>query len=238
MPFKINPFTGRLDYFSESSFSQSEIDELKELVFDEFQISNDADVSYFEKGVETDINFSYDVTPNDDTVTSIVYDGVSQPVSQLTHSILKAAKTATQSITINVNVEDVAYNSTLQKTSTETVPAYVPQFAGASSNENITSSDELSYAGASALTKYVQSSDNIDHEFTLADEYAYFVSAKNNAEIYDQNDFQQSVGTWGDNVSEFYVKEITLTLADGSTETMYLYRTRTLKNTTMTYKIR
>ena len=87
------------------------------------------------------------------------------------------------------------------------------------------------------LTKVVQSGDNQSAALTLSNQYAYFVSTNENATIKDGNGFSQTVGAWNDGVSEFYKKRISVTLADGQTESMSIYRTRTQKNTTVTYNL-
>src|SRR5690606_22634671 len=97
-----------------------------------------------------------------------------------------------------------------------TYTSRIPQWAGWSSEEDFTNSYSTINTEAD-FQKYIQSNSAITKEFSPDGEYIWFIITNGTGNIYDGNNFLQSVGTWGDGVSEFYRKSLTLTLADGTT---------------------
>lgn len=190
-----------------------------------------------EKGLSTAINVNYNIQSNDDVFTlASINQGIGSVLANINTGnrvVNGGSSLVNKAFVLSLGYTRNGVASTESKTATYF--AYTPQFAGVSS-----SADLLTYAAmVSDLQKFVQSSPVVVKQSSPAGQYVWFVSTKNNAVILDQNNFQQSVGSWNDGVSEFYLKSISLILADGvTTETVYVYRSRNVKTlTNFTYKI-
>ena len=106
-----------------------------------------------------------------------------------------------------------------------TYPFYTPQWRGVSTSASVNTG---SYSALnSALSKFVQSSDNTTLTANGVDMYAYFISTNSNATIKDSNGF--------DNTQDFQKSTVTVKLANGDSQTMYMYRTKQ-KNTFNNFK--
>ena len=190
-----------------------------------------------ERGASTALTVFYNILTKDDVFTSAsINNGIGNVLPQInTGTQIVSAGNASQNKTWTLAM---AYNRngvarTENKTATYTT--YVPQFAGVSASTDFTTLAEII---AASLQKFVQSSAAINKQSSPTAQYIWFVSTKNNATILDQNNFNQSVGVWGDGTSEFYRKSLVITLADSTTETVYLYRSRQVKTlVNFTYKI-
>lgn len=102
---------------------------------------------------------------------------------------------------------------------------YTPQWRGVSTSASVNTG---SYSALnSALDKFVQSSDNTTLTANGVDMYAYFISTNSNATIKDSNGF--------DNTQDFQKSTVTVKLANGDSQTMYMYRTKQ-KNTFNNFK--
>lgn len=190
-----------------------------------------------ERGVSTSLTVNYNIVSNDDIFGTA---SINQGIGDVSADIDEGASTASGgssvvnksfTLTLNYTRQGVAE----EETKSATYTAHIPQWRGVSAETDFTT-----YAGLNGeLTKFVQSSAATSMTISPSDDYIWFVSNKSNAVIKDGNGFTQTIGTWGDGVSEFYTKSLSLTLADGSTvETVYLYRTRLTKSfTNLTYTI-
>lgn len=183
-----------------------------------------------EKGVDAALTLNYNITANDDSIVSAdINQGIGN-VALMSGSVSGGTKKATTSYILTISYKD---NLDVAKISNHTTSynAYVPQWYGFHKNDDITTYADLS----SYLTKVIQSSSTIQQSVSPNNDYIYFVVTKGNAKIFDQNNFEQTVGTWGDGVSEFYKKSIIVTLQDNTTETLFVYRTRNMKTITQPF---
>jgi len=113
--------------------------------------------------------------------------------------------------------------------------AYYPQWYGVDTNASIDT-----YGECSGLTKSISSGTAFNTTFSPTAQYVYFITRNSAGIIKDGNLFTQSISALNveDGTSEFYKKSFIITLLDGSTTTLYSYRTRTTKTlTSFTYSI-
>ena len=216
------------------NFTDENIGRLLDLVFEALTTSGSASPSTFERGVATNVTFNYSIDTNDDTITQIVWDGntITTPPFPTTGSASEIGATNTVSRTLEVDIQRSATIPDLVLTSR----ALIPQWRGVSALDTL---DGTYTQLNTELNKVVQNGDNQTFVFVLSNSYAWFVSTNNNATILDGNGFNQSISALDDQdgVSEFYRSTFTATLADGTTTTLYTYRTRLVKNTTITYQL-
>lgn len=183
-----------------------------------------------EKGVATDVTFSYTITPNDDTIVSVTMEGATGLTSPTGSKRFTGVKTTTsKTLTVTYKENNKAQK---QKTYNSTYTAYVPQWGGKSSNANLLTYENFD----TELTKKLQASSSFEITVQPTNEYIYFVTTKENSKVYDQNNFEQSVGTWDDNVSEFYKKTVNINLKDGTSQQLYLFRSRQPKTIPSNFK--
>lgn len=234
-----NNLTGRQGGTPEESFhvSESQHASLLELIYKNNVSTFAVSPVSNEKGILTALSLNFNIQSNDDVFTAAT---INQGIGSILSDVNSGAKTRSGGSSIVNKVFTMALSYTrngaaLTENKTATFNAYTPQFAGVSNN-----ADLATYAAMSAdLQKFVQSSPVVVKQSSPTAQYVWFVSTKNNAIVLDQNNFLLTVGAWNDGVSEFYLKAITLTLADNTTtETVYLYRSRQVKTlTNFTYKI-
>jgi hypothetical protein len=208
-------------------FSNTHIERLIALVFEVLARSGSATPSSFEKGVPTQIDYAYAVSENDDTITQLTWDGV---IHNSNFPLVGNAQDGAAEETVNRVLEitkevGVVSNLTLQSN------ALIPQYRGGSAIDDF-SGDYGELNGE--LQKVIQSSDNQTFEFNLGNTYAFFISTNANATIKDGNGFTQSVGNWGDGVSEFYKQPLVMDLFNGAPENVTMYRTRETNTATVT----
>lgn len=191
-----------------------------------------------ERGVAIPITVNYNIASNDDVITAAsINQGIGSVLANVNagaKSVSGGSKTANTTYTLTLNFTRNGVPQT--QTTNATYNSRVPQWAGWSS-----ATDFSTYAELEAevnLQKYIQSNSAITKSFSPDGEYIWFITTNATGQILDGNNFVQTVGTWGDGVSEFYRKSLSLTLADGSTSaTVYLYRSRNVKTlSNFTYK--
>lgn len=190
-----------------------------------------------ERGATTSLSVSYAINSGDDVFSTASIDqGLGSVISNInlgTQSVSGGATVSTKTFTMSLGY--TRKGVTMSESKTATYTGLIPQFAGVSNQTDYTSYATMS----STLTKYIQSSAAITKQSSPSAQYIWFISNKVSATILDENNFVQTVGTFGDGVSEFYTKSLVLTLADDvTTSTVYLYRSRNTKTlTNFTYKI-
>lgn len=189
-----------------------------------------------EKGVSVPLTVTYNILSNDDLFTAATINNGIESVLEFVDNGVQNVSGGSRlsSLVFVLGMKYSRRNNPIEELKTAGYTAVIPQWSGISALADFTT-----YAGISAaLTKYVQSSQTISRQFSPAGQYLWFVSTKNNALIQDGNNFTQTVGNWNDGVSEFYKKQISLALNDGTLADVYLYRTRNLKTFgNLTYKI-
>lgn len=183
-----------------------------------------------ERGVNNSFSLTYNVASNDDSITAASFN---QSIGSVLDSIdggnktitgLSSTTTKTFTLTIDYDRNEVAGTGT----HSATYSAYIPQYAGWSSSTDF----DGTYAplnGEANFTKYVTSSTTITKSFSPTGEYVWFITNLASPKIYDGNNFLLSTGAWGDTTKEYWVDDITLTLADGSVVAAKKVRSRTVK---------
>lgn len=208
--------------------SSSQYTRVLDLLYTENETSIRVEPSFGERGVVTNLNLTYNIVSNDDEIISAsINNGIGEVLSEVNTGVktvslgsFKVSKTYTLTITFKRKGQTMTQNFT------STYDAFIPQFAGVSENVDFSNYATMS----SQLSKYVQASANISKITSPTDKYIWFISNKPSATVLDQNNFLQTVGIWGNNLTEFWTKPITITLADGvTTSTVYLYRSRNKK---------
>ena len=190
-----------------------------------------------ERGIAQALSVFYNMQTRDDVFTAAsINNGIGSVIGNInTGTQIASGGSASQNKTWTLALGFTRNGVTTTENKTATYTTYVPQFAGVSASTDFAN---LAAIVAASLQKFVQASNAISKQSSPAGQYIWFVSTKNNATILDQNNFSQTVGTWGDGTSEFYQKALVITLADATTETVYLYRSRQVKTlTNFTYKI-
>jgi hypothetical protein len=190
-----------------------------------------------EKGISTPLTVSYSILSNNDVMTlASINNGIGSVLPQINtgnNNVSGGSAFANKTFTLAMSFTRNGIATPENKTATYT--AYVPQFAGVSA---LTDFANLADITGADLEKFVQASNSITKQSSATAQYIWFISNKNNAAILDQNNFAQSVGAWNDGVSEFYLKPLVIKLADATTATVYLYRSRNVKTlVNFTYKI-
>jgi hypothetical protein len=212
-----------------SPFTETQEDRLKALVYENATQTLTANPTFSEKGVDTQITYTWNVNDNDDTLISVDLDennvladadGTNTTYQKNSNSTI----TITLATVVNRNGQNIAINTPRQ------VPFYIPQYIGK------TADLEPDYAHESLgdFTKKVQSSTNLSVEITLNDEYLFFIVNSNSKQPKDNlTGFNLSIGEWNSTTAFFIKKTVTITLADGSTENATICRTREKRSQTL-----
>jgi hypothetical protein len=208
-----------------NEFSDTQVSQLQALVYVSGSVSLTKSTSTFEKGVETDLTFTYSATennavfvsatygPSDDqqNVTSDGISGGSETLSAQTNSVTRVYKV----IFTNNGVSGEQSSGNITST------AYIPQYWGVSNSESF---DDSTYSNltTSGLTRIVQNSgklpysSNTFYSMNPNDEYIYFISKTSGLSVKDDNGFNHDNG--------FTETTVSVNLANGSPQTMYQYR--------------
>lgn len=179
--------------------------------------------SSFEKGKETEITFSWAINLNEDVKTTFKLDGVDVP------------DTGTQKVTVTSTITktlvlDRESGGNITRTTTST--AIVPRYTRKSTVDVEPTTFAYNTGG-----KVVNTS-KLSFNAALNNEHLEFIDTNNNRIPRDVNTgFALSVGNWGDGVSFFYKKQVTVSLENEVTETMTVYRTRERKNQTLNVRL-
>ena len=186
--------------------------------FQDLSYSYSINYSLVEKGLSVTPTSTWNITPNDDTVTdvSILRNNIEESNQGTTlsgsylhlDSIDFSNSTSERTYKINITSSDAGLNST-----SRSVSFVAPTYAGVLDIGNV---DETNIK---TLTKYVRSratQNNISFSPTLQRYiYAYPKSFGLLSSIKDPSNFEV--------IDTFNVSEITFTLADGTSEIMYIY---------------
>jgi hypothetical protein len=212
-----------------SDFSEDQIGDLQALVFTDPTVSISRSHTSFEKGVPTQITFTYSANVGDDTfisgqilnnTTTVEEDNVGISGVHITTGILSSVRRKYKAIF----TEQGTKTSTLL-TSTATTPQYV----GVSEDETF---DNSTYVNInSELDKFLSTSNFIQSNnapgnnlanstigFPAVNQYIYFISKNDNLVVYDQTNLPMNMTT------EFAQTTISVKLANGTDQTMYQYR--------------
>lgn len=182
-----------------------------------------------EKGVSTPITVIYNINTGDDVFTSAsINQGIGSVlanINQGTINVSGGSKTDTTTYSLSYTYTRNGLTNTEVKSANYV--AYFPQWRGISADSTL---DAANYATLNSnLTKTVQNTsaaNTLSIDVAPINQYIYFISTKANASI-TNNGFLTDIQPWGDTVTGgFWRKSITVTLADSTTTTLYIYRTR------------
>lgn len=237
---KLNNLQGGKNTLPKEMYHLTELQHsrLTEMVYENNVVTIEAVPPTGEKGVLTPIIVKYNLKSNDDELISA---SINNGIGDISADIDLGTKTVSGGSSVDSKDFIVQYLFDRQGTvsgftKTGKYIAYTPQFAGVSNMTDFTTYALIS----SELSKFIQPTANIDKQSSPIEQYIWFISNKSTAKVYDQNDFEQTLGAWENGTTEFYTKSLVLTLADGiTTSTVYLYRSRNVKNlTNFIYKIK
>jgi hypothetical protein len=186
-----------------------------------------------ERGVNTSITVGYNISSNDDVITSASINqsigSVIDDVDEGLTSISGGTKSQNTTYTLSIGYTRNGVSGSGNHSATFTT--YIPKWYGASETlEDVTAND---YSELSELSKVVSSANtmNFTHN-TTDDEYVWFVSSVNTNKI-TASGFDTTIGDWNDSTAFFWKKAVSsFKLANGTdTTTVYVYRTRLMQNT-------
>lgn len=216
-------------------FSDQQEQRLRDSVYVNGTQSLTSNVGSAEKGVSTNITYSWNVVLNDDVLVSATLDGnnVTSDADGTTSNYSRNG--ILNSLTISLATVVTRSGSNVTLNTNRTVPFYVPQYSGAISTSE---PSDYEYATLAGFTKYIQSSHTITVNVALNNQYLFFLSNDANASITDLNtNFSLSVGDWSSTTAFFIKKQVTMKLADGSDQSIWIYRVRELQNQTLNVRI-
>jgi hypothetical protein len=227
------------NFFLDGSFDSDFAARLRELVYKEAVASTSVNVNNIEKGLAINVIFSFNVTQNDDVINEIKLDGVVKVNNPDGQTFNLAASTSKALVVKVQRTKDLTQSAQIVEiTVNQTVNFYAPQYRGELPSGTL---EPTSYTVANlnniALSKYIQSNDTITATDTFANQYAFFITNSNSTVFKDGNDFTLTIGEWASTTAFIIKKAITMVLANGTTETMYLYRTRQTVTATTTFKL-
>jgi hypothetical protein len=203
-----------------TQFTEEQADKLLDLIFVDAVLSLSVTPTTFEKNKQTTATWTYTITLNDNTLSSITFDGVDVTSNLSGNQSFNIFDTTSKQIN-TVYVED----STDSKNATST--ALEPQYYGVSSQPSYNNS---TYDDLTELNKTIQSSPSISQTISPSNQYVYFLSTKSNAVIRDGNGFN--------NTEDFEKTLISVKYADGGNQALYQYRSRNAKTlTNFTYNL-
>ena len=223
------------NFFEYQLFTDSQINRLKDSVYLPIVQSISVSPTTFEKGLATNLVFTWNVDKKDDTLNTCTVDSINK-LSEATginrtYNVNGQVSTKTVFLFTNATRNDVSgggFSNSNSATSTHLVPQYRGKTADAE--------PLYTYVGLSAYSKILSSSNAFTFTDTYVNQYAFIISRSNSLTIKDVSDFTLTIGDWA-SVSAFFIKkEVTVFLSDGTTETMYIYRTRETINATATFK--
>tara|TARA_B100002019_G_scaffold291164_1_gene310569 strand:- start:2115 stop:3089 length:975 start_codon:yes stop_codon:yes gene_type:complete len=201
--------------------TDDQLDSLLSLIFDNATISLVVSPSTFQRNNPTAVSFTFSVNLGDEILNSATFNSVD----------VTSSPNGSQSFLVTDSISktySTTYNSGASDSITKTSTAIDPQYFGISEHESM---DNLSYANVNAfLNIIVQSSDSISQTVSPNNQFVYFLSTNSNATITDGNGFN--------NTADFIKTTITVGYANGSSQTLFQYRTRSTKTlTNFTYNI-
>ena len=212
-----------------TGFSATHVERLIGLVYEDGTASISASPSSFEKNQTggVSVTFTYNTVVNDDTVQSATYDGT-DVTSNPSGSDTVTGVTTSASKTFNVTFLNADGVTTRNDNNSASASGIDPQWSGVSSD---TTMNGKTYTQLnSALTKFVSGGTARTITVSPSNEYVYFLSKKNNATIKDGNDFN--------NTADFTKSTVTVQYENGTTFTLYQYRSNTTKTlSNFTYKL-
>lgn len=213
-----------------TALSAIDIARIKALIFEEATVFLERDLNNLEKGVFTDVTWSWSVLAKDDVFDSVEFDGTDISANLTGNQIFNIKDTVTKNLatTMTRNGNVVAI------TRTATSIFHMPQYLG----KMTTDEPPATYVGLSAFTKLIQSSTNLSQTVALNNEHLFFIVNSNAKEVYDNDtNFKLTLDVWTSTTAEFISKTFQIALADGSLENLTLIRTRVKKTQTLNVRL-
>jgi len=244
---QINSTTGVFEYYDFNKwvpvgtgggdgcgFSDEQCARLKALVYSNNFTAIGINPVYAERGVSTPVTISYNIGSGDDVITAAsITQGIGSVLSKVnTGNISVSGGNRTDNLLYTLNITYTRDGESKSESKSAQFNTVLPQWAGTSSVPDFTG--DYAALNNSGLTKYVLPTSQISREFTPTAQYDYFILSGGVGTI-TGNGFTYTIGEWGDNTTFFWKKAITLTLANGSTGTVYVVRTRELQNASITF---
>jgi hypothetical protein len=201
--------------------SNDQLSSFLSLIFNNATVSLSVSPSTFEKNNPTAVLFTHSVNLGDETLNSATFNSVD----------VTSSPNGNQSFLVTDSISktySTTYNSGTSDSVTKSSTSINPQYFGVNGQ---TSMDNLSYANVNSfLNIIIQSSDSISQTISPTNQYVYFLSINSNATITDGNGFN--------NTADFTKTTITVGYANGSSQTLFQYRTSSTKTlTNFTYNI-
>lgn len=210
-------------------FSDSQLNRLKDSVYENLIQTLSVSPTSFEKGVQTNLIFTWNTNKRDDTLNSVLLDGIDKIDEATgvnrTYTLSNQINSRTVSLITGVTRNDVSggvFSDTKTATSTERIPQYYGLIADGDS-------PILTYLGLQNYTKFISSSSAKSITETYVNQRLLILSINSNAIILDGNGF---------NVTSAFVKStVTMKLANEVDQSITQYLLTNPLNSTGTYTI-
>lgn len=213
----------------EPDFSDTQLDRLKDSVYLETVKSISVLPSSFEKGLATNLVFTWNVDKKDDTLGYVQVDGITktEEATGINRTYTVENEVASKTVTLTVqatknNTVGGSYTTNTQATAT----AIIPQYYGKVASADV---PLLTYVGLQTYTKFLSASSAKSVNQSYTNEKLFFLSINANAIIKDINGF--------DVTSAFTKSTVTMKLADGTDQSITQYLLTNPINSTGTYTI-
>lgn len=210
-------------------FSESLENRLTDSVYEDLIQSISVSPTSFEKGVPTNLVYTWNVNKRDDTLNAVSLNGEDKLIEATginrTYNINSQVGTKTISLVSNVTKNNTT-GGTIVITNNVTSSERIPQYFGKVTDGNI---PLLTYIDLQNYTKFLSTSSAKTVTQSYTNEKMFFLSINANATILDGNGF---------NVTPAFTKStVTMKLADGTDQTITQYLLNNPLNSTGTYII-
>lgn len=212
-----------------SDFSEDQIGDLQALVFTDPTVSISRSQPFFEKGISTQITFTYNANVGDDTFTSGQILNSNTTVEEDNVGVSGAHTTTGLLSSVRRKYKAIFTQQGTKTSTTATSTAITPQYVGVSEDETFNNSTYVNINNK--LDKFLSTSNFIQSNnapgndlanstigFPAVNQYIYFISKNNNLVVYDQTNLPMNMTT------EFAQTTINVKLANGTSQQMYQYR--------------
>jgi hypothetical protein len=216
----------KMDY---AVFTDTQEDRLRDSVYEDLTQTLSVSPTSFEKGVSTNLVYTWNVNKRDDTLNTTTLNGEDKLAEATgvnrTYNINSQVGTKTISLVSNVTKNNTT-GGTIVITNNVTSSERIPQYFGKVVDGNI---PLLTYAELQNYTKFLSTSSAKSVTQGYTNEKMFFLSINTNAVILDGNGF---------NVTPAFTKStVTIKLADGTDQTITQYLLNNPLNSTGTYII-
>lgn len=216
--------------------TQAQQDWIKSQMYTNHSATFTVSPSSGERGVDTSITVNYNISSNDDEITSA---SINQGIGSVLSDVDTGAKTVSGGTTAESKSWQLSIGYTRNGTPgsqnrTATYTATNPKWQGVSSSvSDVTVDSYTDLTAGNGFTKFISASGSMTINLNNnTGQYVWFISTQNVNKI-TASGFDTTIGDWDDEGAFFWKKSIPgFKLANGTTTaTMYVYRTRELQNT-------